>query len=757
MKFSIPEAQAPLEICWDDIGVPHVFAKSVEDAYRGMGYACASERLWQIHLSNLYATGTAASVMGEKHIAQDLMHKAFHVSAVELPDSPGDYIVDAYLQGVNAYVDSLDEIPPEFQKAGIQPRHYTRHDVASRYRFTGWFQHKTWLEKIYLAKLMAKHGVEYFRNNVLRFSDEDAKCVELLKNDIENIDLNIAKLLFPNESRLSGSNNWAVSGELSSSGFPMLATDPHQPHSIPNTFFYSHLSAPDWDTFGASFPGVPYFMMGHNRDVSWGLTTGFIDTYDVFVEREPAKRTQDYTIEIANQAAKTFTIAESAHGPVLESIAATLGITDPSQSNSTTSLDWVMRDLPTSAGVLALMPLAKNCKELGEALFENDVCPLVNNIICVDKHNDMHRYIATTIRKRPSLGKEVGVTGMVPLPGDHPGYHFDVSRADELLVEVNPSKGYSLTANNDTMGKNGDYPIHNFPTHDARARRIDALLQARLQQENAPKFEIDDFTMMQLDLVDFRARELVPDIIQALLSHQQAHTDNNLSTNKHLQLAIDLLRDWDFEANVGSKAACIFYPLLEKRSHLRFMEAILGPSPLTSSLTTVAPALNRFSIADFMAEGSPWIAHRDVLNKIISEDVVEIIDYLNANYGDDWSWGKIHQIKFGHSLSKYATWEHMTVGLDPIGGSPTTLAMAMYSPPAENTLEQQVYHGPAFRWVVDMADPLRFKFVIAGGNGGRPDSKHISDHYESWLHGQYFDMSLVKDEINVIKQDQFDS
>ena len=320
MTFTIPEADASLEICWDNIGVPHIFDQSIPDAFRGMGYACASERLWQLHLSNLYATGTAASVMGEKHIPQDLMHKAFNVTAREVPDSPGDYIVDAYLQGVNAYVDSLDEVPPEFLKAGTEPRHYTRHDVASRYRFTGWFQHKTWLEKIYLGKLMAEHGVEYFRHHVLRFSNEDAMCVEALREALRDIDLNVAKLLFPHETRLSGSNNWAINGELSASGFPMLATDPHQPHSIPNTFFYSHLSTPSWDAFGASFPGVPYFMMGHNRDVSWGLTTGFVDTYDVFVETEAPDNTQSYKVDVVNQPSRNFTVSESTHGPILESL-----------------------------------------------------------------------------------------------------------------------------------------------------------------------------------------------------------------------------------------------------------------------------------------------------------------------------------------------------------------------------------------------------------------------------------------------------
>ncbi|MDG1441890.1 MAG: penicillin acylase family protein [Pseudomonadales bacterium] len=746
MTFSIPDADANLEICWDKIGIPHIFAQSTTDAFRGMGYACASERLWQLHLSNLYATGTAASVMGEKHVPQDLMHKVFNVAATDIPDSPGDYIVDAYLQGVNAYVDSLDEVPPEFLKAGTQPRHYTRHDVASRYRFTGWFQHKTWLEKIYLGKLMAEHGVDYFRDHVLRFSDEDAHCVETLKDSLLNIDLNVARLLFPHETRLSGSNNWAINGELSASGLPMLATDPHQPHSIPNTFFYSHLSAPGWDAFGASFPGVPYFMMGHNRDVSWGLTTGFVDTYDVFVEQQAPTKAKDYSIDIANQSSRNFSISESRHGPILESLTDALDFSDTSGHNkgeSFTALDWAMRDQPTSAGILALMPLAKNSTQLGEALFENDVCPLVNNIICVDRHNDMHRYIATTVRHRSGSGKNhasEGVTGVVPLPGNNPKYDFGLSNAADLLVESNPTHQYVLTANNDTMGDNGNYPIHNFPTHDARAKRIEELLQGQ-----STKFSVEDFTSMQLDLTDVRARELVPDIIASLRTQP---------ADERIQLAIQLLSQWDYVADIDSKAACIIYPLLEKRPHLKFIESVLGKSPLTTTLSAIAPGLNRFDINNFMSEGSPWLAHKDTFNKIIADDVIQIVEYLTDTFGNDWSWGSIHQIRFGHSLRKYEPWQHMQVGPDPIGGSPTTLRMAQHNPPATGQIEQEVYHGPAFRWVVDMAEPLKFKFIIAGGNGGRPDGDNISDHYDAWLKGDYFDMSLVREEIEIVRHDQ---
>ena len=98
----------------------------------------------------------------------------------------------------------------------------------------------------------------------------------------------------------------------------------------------------------------------------------------------------------------------------------------------------------------------------------------------------------------------------------------------------------------------------------------------------------------------------------------------------------------------------------------------------------------------------------------------------------------------------------MTVGPDPIGGSATTLAMATHVPSESFEIYQEVYHGPAFRWVVDLADPKHIKFVTASGNGGRPGSPHVTDHYAAWLKGEYFDLTLVREEILVERTDQFD-
>ena len=100
MKKKIAGSDAPFEIVWDKLGIPHVYANTVADAYRGMGYAAGYERLWQIHLSCSYANGEASALLGERFIAQDALQKAFNVHGklTDLPPSDGDWIVDAYLE-----------------------------------------------------------------------------------------------------------------------------------------------------------------------------------------------------------------------------------------------------------------------------------------------------------------------------------------------------------------------------------------------------------------------------------------------------------------------------------------------------------------------------------------------------------------------------------------------------------------------------------------------------------------------------------
>src|SRR5690606_35505382 len=87
--------------------------------------------------------------------------------------------------------------------------------------------------------------------------------------------------------RPAASNNWAVSGEFTANGRPMIAGDPHQPLQAPSLFFAQHLRARDGslDVNGFSFVGTPSVQLGHNRDIVWTATTTYPDWMDLVTVR----------------------------------------------------------------------------------------------------------------------------------------------------------------------------------------------------------------------------------------------------------------------------------------------------------------------------------------------------------------------------------------------------------------------------------------------------------------------------------------
>ena len=139
--------------------------------------------------------------------------------------------------------------------------------------------------------------------------------------------------------------------------------------------------------------------------------------------------------------------------------------------------------------------------------------------------------------------------------------------------------------------------------------------------------------------------------------------------------------------------------------------------------------------------------------------MAEVVRRVKKGLGPDpeqWRWGNLHKVTFGHRLKKHSPWNAMAVGPDEIGGSATTLAMAMhmgkgpgFASNGSDDIPCRVYHGPAYRLVVDLADTSQARFVIAGGNGGRADSPMASNHYSAWLAGDYFTLKLKRDEVDV--------
>lgn len=746
--FRIPGISNPLEVLWDRWGIAHIFAASVEDAYAGLGFVSAYDRLWQIEIGRLYSTGRAASVLGERLLRNDAIIRTFvNPTGLEVPKSDGDGIVDSYIHGVNGYIDQLDEVPAEFERAGIEPSHITAAEVAAKHRFSSWFQFNTWVNKIITAQLMAEHGHETWSPHLTRFSDGDKALFDQMQGNYQNLDPAAVRLVVTTAGGRaagpqSGSNNWAMSGNHTRSGKPIVASDPHLQFGIPGTFYLAHLSAPGFDLVGASFPGGPFFPIGHTRNVAWGITTGFIDNSDIYIEELSDDATQYRTsagwadlavreeeIDIKGGEKRTLRIEEGAHGPLLEPLTELLDISPKPSHSQRTALKWVLGAHPTSAGALAKLPLSKNVNEFHENFYENGITPTVYNLICADTDNNIRRWIAGNFPKRK------GVTGMLPFPAWDKVYDFEVALGDELIAAENPDAGFLATANNDTMKEQWDFPVQNYAVSSARVDRI------REQLKDRDSVTISDTKSLQLDLLDTTARLAVPAILELVGGSKDAA----------VQKAAQVLSDWDFVASPMSAGACVYYSLQATRWHFDFVEDALAAEGHDVSLLRWLPAvggIGYFSANNFLADTHQrWTAHRGLLSAKIENALKTSVAKLEELMGDDpslWHWGEIHQVSFGHTLQREEAFAHLKLGPDPVGGAGTTVAMANY---LGREAPFRSHHGPVFRMVVDLGDPASPSFVMAAGNSGRPDSPHTMDQQPLWLSGDYITIHLDRDEV----------
>jgi penicillin amidase len=77
-----------------------------------------------------------------------------------------------------------------------------------------------------------------------------------------------------------GSNNWALSGKKTASGYPLLSNDPHLDLTLPAIWYQIQLASNDMNACGVSIPGSPGIIIGFNKDVAWGVTNVGADVLD---------------------------------------------------------------------------------------------------------------------------------------------------------------------------------------------------------------------------------------------------------------------------------------------------------------------------------------------------------------------------------------------------------------------------------------------------------------------------------------------
>ncbi|MDB4899260.1 MAG: peptidase penicillin amidase, partial [Gemmatimonadetes bacterium] len=275
-RAGIPHLSAGATVVYDDRAVPHIFAASEVDAYRALGYVVARDRLFQLYLQTMAASGRLTEVGGARLLGADremrhlgLPRSAERKLAAASDTSEARRVMQAYSDGVNAYIDQMPatELPLEFRLLGITPPRWLPIDSYHLLDRMGWILANISLEK---DRAAAASRVGAAAAAAL-FPDNSPIQEPVQPNGQRSARLDFAQLAppgapdsaaalvasaldawSPDELRASGdadqrtmaSNNWAVAPRRTADGHALLAGDPHLDLSLPSIWYEAHLVVP---------------------------------------------------------------------------------------------------------------------------------------------------------------------------------------------------------------------------------------------------------------------------------------------------------------------------------------------------------------------------------------------------------------------------------------------------------------------------------------------------------------------------------
>jgi len=761
----------PVEILTDRYGVPHMYAQNEDDLYFAQGYVHASQRLWQMELNRRISSGRLAEIFGEVALEADRFSRrlGIHRSAIaEVPRLPehSKRILDAYARGINTYIDRYkNKLPLEFTLLRFQPAPWRVEDSIQWAKMMGWNLGGNWETELIRARIFARLGAKRAAKLEAGY---DPQHPLIIPPGVAYQGINMGMLeQYEQLKQLSGfgmmgaSNNWVVDGSMSTTGAPILCNDPHLGQAAPSIWFECHLIAGDIDVIGASFPGTPGVVIGHNQHIAWGITNAVSDVEDLYIEKFNPENPHQYEYqgkwedaqvvreEIFVKGKPSPMIEEvriTRHGPILTHMPP-LNNSQATNSNGTNAdtgtlplaLRWTGLEQCHITASVEKLNRASNWEEFREALRDWDVPP--QNMIYADKKGNIGYIMAGAIPIR-SQGQN-----LLPSPG-WTGEHEWVGFIpfDELPHTYNPAQHFIVTANNRVVNDEYPYYITNEWLNGYRAQRIRDLLLSK------GKLSPEDMASIQADQYALPAVEIVPHML-------------SLQPQSQLEkVALEVMRTWNYILSPGSIAASIYTTFLQKLEIVVF-EAMVGDEQnlLQGYLgqgSTILALQNGYAsrskpllIRLLEQHDDSWFTDSAIPNGPRSWDpalssaftaaVEELCEKLSPKVSQ-WQYGKIHTVTYSHPLGMVKPLDKIfNRGPYPFGGDIDTVCMGATLPNQTET----VITVPSYRQIVNMADLPASRSGHSPGQSGHPGSKHYDDFIKSWLKVEHHPMLFERSEI----------
>ena len=775
-RIQLPGLERPVEILKDRWGISHIYAESEHDLFFAQGYNAARDRLFQLELWRRQATGTVAEMLGPRELQRDIGTRLFKfrkdlVQELTHYHPKGAAIVNAFVAGVNAYVDQAnrapERLPLEFRLLGIRPQHWTAEVVISRHQgllgnigeelstaravaVLGPEQVK-WLvgfgpgdpdltfDQAIDPKLLSANILERYNafRTELRFQPEDVAAPYRAAGAAEAAEdvsaaAPAASAASPAPAADIGSNNWVVSGERSESRYPMMANDPHRAQSAPSLRYWVHLVGPGWNVIGGGEPVLPGVAIGHNGYGAWGLTVFSTDGEDLYVYDTNPQDPNQYRyygqwepmtvlreqISVRGEGERTVELKYTRHGPV---------VFEDREHRKAYAVRAAWMEIGGAPYLASLrMDQAKSWEEFREACNYSNIPG--ENMVWAGRDGTIGWQAVgiAPIRRNWS--------GLIPVPGDG-RYEWDGFLPIKAKPHVvNPPEGYFATANNDLIPRDYGYmDAIGFEWADPyRWARVSEVLGS------GRRMSVMDMMRLQTDELAIPARQLVP------LLDDLAAMDARVEQARRRLLAWDHVLDKrSVEAGIYVAWENALLQAVAQRVVPPEGRELIGGVPLTRVLAWLVSPPGEFG-------ANPTAARDSMLLGALSTAVQRLTAKLGSNM-EQWQYGqpRYHHALIRHPLGPVVNLEtrrRLEVGPLPRGGYGST-------PNATGNGDNET-SGASFRIIVDTGDWDRTVGTNTPGQSGDPDSPHYRDLFAMWANDRYFPVFYSRERVEKVTEER---
>lgn len=719
-----------VSVIWDERRVPHIFADNLYDLYFAQGFITARDRLWQMEFQTDAIAGRLAEILGIDFLQYDIFYRrcgivyAAENALKEMLSEPETrLILEAYTDGVNAYIKTLNEksLPLEYKILDYEPRPWTFLKSALVSKFMAWHLSAFDYPELNLSRARAVLGeaeTDRLYPAIPPFSDPviplrtpwQFKTVRLPTRPI-SVFLPILDTLQTKEKDVGelGSNNWAVASSRTATGGPILCNDLHLPLYLPSIWYEIQLAIPEMNVYGASLPGAPLILVGFNDYVAWGATNAMADVLDWYEiefkdERESAylhdgkwlptrKRIEE--ISIRDDEKYVDTVVYTKHGPlVCHTNETPFDIRVPRGA----AMRWIGHDPSNPLRTFLELNRARDYDACVAALAHHD-CP-GQNFAFACKEGDIAIWHAGKFPIRwPMQGRYI-------CDGRNSEYDWHGWIPTEQLPHIlSPRRGFVSSANQYPVDISYPYYVGGLYWSFDRGARINEQLI------NMRSSTVEEMVDLQNDVLDLTAQMILPFLLSELDAQKLILQERE---------SYDELKDWDYECRAGQVAPTIFAYWWEDLSALIWSDELhtaYGDITLPRADATVALILN--------TPDSPYFDIRYTPDHESLKDLV-VRSFHSANnrlfadlgrFGENWQWGRARPVSIVH-LGQIRGMDRSHLFK---GGSQFTINV------------KHPLMGRSWRMVIALGPQMKGWGIYPGGQSGNPGSMFYDSFVDDWL------------------------